>query len=647
MNPTVSRNCPRTICRWSKLAALTVALLGAGTLSGSPIVTLQSPEKCGLTHGPMLGHLATTGIRVWVRTKSPVEFRVRYSEHSDLSDSRRSDSALTVLERDSTGWVELRDLQPDTKYYYAVEIGSGLADTRVDGQFNSFRTLPDPEVLRDPRLNPKGLFNFSFEVGTGNQQWREAERRLGRPLDVTYQTMRRQLKDRIHFQIHTGDWIYEEGRDTSVEQWMAANGTSDRPAIVDLAKGITGVWQNYKVYLERGASLAAFHREIPVFVMYDDHEILNDVTGTGEVGLRVDAPQPGVSGRGPPAVARAKTRRADAEIEHTVFRDPALQAWGDYLEWSNPDVGLRQPIVFGRARLKAFSDLLFDPRANFRALDAAKTGTLHVQRGQSNTGVYEIIEVVDRNRLRIRPAPLVTEEARYSIGTNHHTRFRVGNCDFYLLDTRSHRTRHNPDDPHDPAVTMLGSRQLRWFLDEIEQSDADFFFVVSSVSFTIPHDNNAASRGGTKEESWTAYARERELLFDRFAALDRPVFLLTGDIHNSFVVRIGPQIWEFLSGPHLSSNHRMSEMGRVPLSGSYLSQGRPVEIRWGTGFLDDAPRPREPSYCVVQVNNVFNSPDARGNPRWVAYPHPQVIFSYHDGVTAELKYAEAVSTSSP
>ena len=45
---------------------------------------------------------------------------------------------------------------------------------------------------------------------------------------------------------------------------------------------------------------------------------------------------------------------------------------------------------------------------------------------------------------------------------------------------------------------------------------------------------------------------------------------------------------------------------------------------------------------MVQVNNVFNMPVKRGDERWVAYPHPQVVFQYFDGRTGKLRYAEAV-----
>jgi|GEM_PF-4987618 len=51
-----------------------------------------------------------------------------------------------------------------------------------------------------------------------------------------------------------------------------------------------------------------------------------------------------------------------------------------------------------------------------------------------------------------------------------------------------------------------------------------------------------------------------------------------------------------------------------------------------------------PHYCVVQVNNVFNNPLERGGTRSVAYPHPQVIFQFYNGLTGDLAYAESIST---
>jgi len=646
----------------SRCFALWVTL--ASGLFAAPTGTWIEPATQGVTHGPMLGHVTANSIRIWARCTRPEGFQVWYAEEPNLANALRSETVRTKPEHDFTGWIELSDLKPNTRYYYTLGVDAGLVDVRRAGIPPSFRTLPDEREYRDPNLNPKGRFNFSFEVGSCNWQFAgNHETRYGGELDAVYATMLARLKDRIHFQIFNGDWIYEEAerpwngaraREVTATEWATAHGLSSTPAVVELAEGITGVWANYKLYLARGRNLAAFHREIPVFATFDDHEIYNDVLGAGQVGLRVDARVPGLRGS-PFAPENLRTRgnyydrfrpfnqTHAGEVERSVFRDPALQAWRDYLGWANPDAGVGQPIRFGRGSLQAGSNVLADADADFTDLDLNRSGTLHVQWNHGNTGVYEIVRVIDRHRLEVHPAAVATEELRYSIGTNHHTRFRVANCEFFLLDTRSHRTVHNPRDPHDPSTTVLGRRQVDWLVDGLQRSEADFLFVVSSVSFMIPHDNAESTTGGAKDESWTAHAAERDRLLDGFAALGRPVFLLTGDIHNSMAIRISPTVWEFLSGPHMSTNHFITDMGGAPLTGRFVSRGRPVDIRWGTGFLQDTPKGKNPKYCVVQVNNAFNSPAADGRPRWVAYDVPQVVFQFHDGVTGELLYAESVS----
>ena len=62
-------------------------------------------------------------------------------------------------------------------------------------------------------------------------------------------------------------------------------------------------------------------------------------------------------------------------------------------------------------------------------------------------------------------------------------------------------------------------------------------------------------------------------------------------------------------------------------------------------ILPDLPRLERlyPHFCIVQVNNVFNMPQKLGDKRWVADPHPQIVFQYYDGRTGELDYAEAIS----
>lgn len=590
------------------------------------LVASSSQQSLRVTHGPILGRLSSDGVGIWARTDRPGTFQVRYGLRPDRLD-QVSAPVHTALVNDNTGWVHLTGLDSNTRYYYQVVAGSG-AGSSITG---SFRTLPDAEDFRHPQYNPEGLFNFSFEFACGNNQ--NPGQGIGPDLPA-FRVMREQLQDRIYFAIQNGDWLYEERRDYPLQQWQARVQVRDQevPSRVRYAPTIVGVWENYKLYLERGTNLAAWHRVIPSFFTFDDHEILNDVYGAGTPGLR--------------------DRRA-------VFRDIGLQAWYDYLGWSNP-VEFSQGIHFGRAQLKGGSDILDDREADFRRLDLQQAANLHVHWGEPtagvndnrldgvggdpNAGVYEIVEIVDAQRLRIRPTPPADGEASYSIGRLSYYPLSVGNCDFFFLDTRSHREMHDVRNPAKPGISMLGRRQKEWLLEKMAASRADFLFVVSSVNFMIPHVGGGAIREENKDDAWTVFLEEREELIRFWDSLGKPVFVLTGDLHNSFAIRITDRVWEFASGPHNSQNHRAGDEGdRLP-NGRFNSHGRECEIRWSSYFPDELPREllRYPFYCVVQVNNIFQNPDPGGGERWVAFPHPQVIFQYYDGHTGELLYAESI-----
>ena len=56
----------------------------------------------------------------------------------------------------------------------------------------------------------------------------------------------------------------------------------EAPRVVRKAPSIVGVWENYKVFLERGKNLSEWHRTCRAFTA-DDHELLNDIYGAGEI----------------------------------------------------------------------------------------------------------------------------------------------------------------------------------------------------------------------------------------------------------------------------------------------------------------------------------------------------------------------------
>jgi len=606
-------------------AATTLVVLASFALSSAPAA--HAEDDTFITHGPILGRPAATGMGVWARTNHPAAFAVHYGTDPVELD-KRSDPVSTELAHDNTAWVKLEGLEPNTRYYYEVVIPEVSATT---GRSGSFRTLPDAKKYRDQELNPEGLFNFSFEFACGNNQ--NPTQGVGRPLP-TFGTMYDKIRDDIHFAILNGDWLYESRRDFTVDQWAAQvdAAPNEIPEVVKVAPTIVGVWQNYKHFLEQGPNLARWHAHMPTYFTYDDHEILNDVWGAGTPGLR--------------------DRRA-------VFRDIGVRAWYDYLAWSNP-TKFTQRVHFGQAKVEKGSDVLVDPKAIFKNLDLAQANNLHIHWGTAtagindnaldgvggdpNAGVYEIVEVLDAHRVKVSPAARADGEVSYSIGRRSYYRFRMSNCDFFVLDTRGQRQMHDTAHPNKPGLSMLGPTQRKWLMDGVAASDADFIFVVSSVNFMVPHVGGGKVRTTNKDDAWTVFLDEREKLIKFWDDLDKPVFVLTGDLHNSFVIQITDNVWEMASGPHNSNNHWATDEGGRPANGKFQYGPREVDIRWSTYFRTDIPRNNllHPSYCVVQVNNVFNNPLKPSSERWVAFPRPHVVFQYYNGRTGKLRYAESI-----
>lgn len=565
---------------------------------------------------------------LWVRTEREGEVTVFYG-----TDSKNLNQAYTFVtrgpEHDYTGVGTLVGLKPNQRYHYRIE------DHQLSG---SFRTLPAAKQFRNPEGNPEGLFNFRFEFACGNNPKGGGDS-AGPTLPV-FDVLNEQVRDKIHFAILNGDWLYETRRDYPPRQWLHQVGLAEAetPDVVRNAPTLVGVWQNYKDLLHRGRNLAEWHRHVPSFFTADDHELINDIYGAGEVGYA--------------------NRRA-------VFRDIGTRAWFDYLAWANP-LEYKAPAHFGSARLRKGGDVLEDPEADFANLPLADMANLHVhwgtstagvpdsafdaQPGDPNAAVYEIAEVLSPTKLRIRPAAKADGQAAYSIGRRCYGKFSVSNCDFFLLDTRTHRSLHNVDHPDNPKATMLGKRQLAWLKDGIKNSKANFIFVVSSVNFMVPH---VGSGGGAdkqttikKDDAWTVFLKEREELIEFWDGLeDKAVFVLTGDLHNSFAIKITDNVYEFASGPHNSINHApMKDEGGRPPNGKFKYGPRSCDIRWSSYAMADIPRAHRtfPHYCVVQVNNVFNNPLERDGQRWFAFPHPQVIFQFHDALTGDLRYSETI-----
>lgn len=577
------------------------------------VIPVQSTP---LTHGPILGNVGASSIRVWIRTRTASGFAVVYSTHPNLAKFGKSATGRTTAERDNTGWVQLSGLRPNTRYYYGVKFGEHIADTRIeyDRPWPSFRTLPDKSSTADPLTNKAGLFNFSFSVGACQRQ-RSPKDTFGIYANPpSFLNLWKRHRDELAFHIVNGDYTYEELLD----------GTR------------AGYENNYKLYLERGRNVSNLLRYVPMFAMYDDHEVNSNTDGAGEVGL------------------------GDGDY---LVRDAGLRVWNDYVQWANGESPHRGAIRFGAAKLQAGSDLLRDEDADFSQLKPNQVSTIHIgdymkgdgrskrDRGGANIGVYGLREVIDRNTLRVDRAFAATSTASYSIGTHHYFDRRVGNCHFFFLDTRAERAKFlGPQRSHDADRYILGDAQRAWLLNGVANTDAAMIFLISPDPWVIYHTafHVDPSKTKSKGDGFAGYVHEREILLKAFDRIEKPILIFTGDVHHPFAAQITDNVWEFLCSPMNSAGHPLSTAGLPPLGGWFDSEGRTVKIKWAGGLPDNVHylRQRQTFYTVVQVNNIVSVPTAKGTGlQQVAFDEPQVVVRFYDGYTGRLLYAEGISTA--
>ncbi|MCA9144933.1 MAG: metallophosphoesterase family protein [Planctomycetales bacterium] len=615
-------------CRFpaQALFATTMLLMGSVSPGFAQFTRITWPDPVAhdvmpyhtsdITHGPMLGKPMATSMRVWIRSKLPLECRVVFDTATPLTKDSPAVVLKTLAEADNTGFVDLVGLTPNTRYYYGIIDTKGLIDTRMefDRPWPSFRTLPDETSFHDPLNNQEGTFNFAFSIGCCSRQLLPDA-----PLGIytnppSFLNIFQRHADDIAFHIVNGDFTYEEVLDGTRAGYAA----------------------NYKLYLDRGRNMSNLFRYVPFMTMYDDHEVNSNLDGSGEIGL------------------------GDGDF---LKRDDALSVWQQYAGWANDETDRKRPLRFGAATVERGEDILFDPEADFTSLRKEQVSTIHVghfmkgdertrkERGGVNIGVYGLAEVVDAHHLRVTPAFKASGQAPYSIGTHHYFDRMVGNCHFFFLDTRGERSKFFGEKrAHDPDRFILGDVQRKWFIDGVKQSKADFIFVISPDPWTIYHSGyHVKPEGGTgsKGDGFCGYVHEREMLIPELDAIQKPVMIFTGDVHNSFSVQITDNVWEFMVGPLNSAGHPIGTAGLPPFGGWFDSEGRKVKIKWVAGFPDNVhySRQRNTYYGIVNINNIMKAARPTGvGYQFVPYDEPQAIIQFYDGYTGKLVYAESIST---
>jgi len=225
----------KTYCAHDSAATQCSFNTSAAVVAGNPVTVWPlraefieecTEPDCVQFLAPILGAVSDTTIKIWQATKSDADFKVRYrtgsNPWSEASDVINAASGFV-------GTVKLTNLQPDTLYEYETQLNGVTYFT------STFTTLPGADFA--------GQIRFGF--GTDFAHY-----------EHPFLTLGQAATKNLDFMLMIGDLAYMDLLPTVTN---TVGGYTDR------------YWLNWNE-----PNFSALGLSTPLFMMWDDHEIIND-----------------------------------------------------------------------------------------------------------------------------------------------------------------------------------------------------------------------------------------------------------------------------------------------------------------------------------------------------------------------------------
>lgn len=239
----------------------------SGLPTGSPFSDPEARQSKGVPQGIATGDVTEHSALIWARTDGTELVQVEWWEAPASGPSlvpglqavTRTAAEPTSRAQDFTAKVLLTGLKPSTTYHYRVwtappEAMERFGEMARSSETGRFRTAPPPSQHRDVR------FVWSGDLG-GQGRCRAGE--IGYPIFDEMRALEPQ------FMLFLGDTIYG---DEQCEAPPNVYGSGFVATTVDEYRA--------KHRYQRGAvALRRFLTDIPVWVIWDDHEVRNNFSG--------------------------------------------------------------------------------------------------------------------------------------------------------------------------------------------------------------------------------------------------------------------------------------------------------------------------------------------------------------------------------
>lgn len=254
--------------RISRRRFLSTAAAGAVGTVALPYLS-RAADRPQIAHGVQSGDVNASGGVVWSRADRPSQMLVEVSTTDSFKNVRALPPIDALPESDFTAKMLIENLPAGQDIFYRVKFRdlahTGVTSEPVTGRF---------------RTAPAGRRDVSFVWGgdVAGQGWGINPDDGGM---FTFKTMRKYNPD---FFLHSGDTIYADGpiksevKLTDGKLWK--NVTIEEKAKV--AETLAEFRAAHK-YNFLDDNLRAFNAEVPIFVQWDDHEVMNNWSSSKEI----------------------------------------------------------------------------------------------------------------------------------------------------------------------------------------------------------------------------------------------------------------------------------------------------------------------------------------------------------------------------
>src|ERR1700681_3524703 len=248
----------------------TAGATGAGALGAIAMPYLsRAPDRPQITHGVQSGDVGADGGVVWARADRPAQMMVEVATTESFGNARLLPPIAALPESDFTAKMLLENLPSGQDIFYRVR----------------FRDLSHPDISSEPvvgrfRTAPGGRRDVSFVWGgdVAGQGWGINPDDGGM---FTFATMRRHRPD---FLLHSGDTIYADG--IIPGEVKLADGKSWKNVTIPEKAKVAETLDEFRAahkYNFLDDNVRAFNAEVPIFVQWDDHEVMNNWSASKEI----------------------------------------------------------------------------------------------------------------------------------------------------------------------------------------------------------------------------------------------------------------------------------------------------------------------------------------------------------------------------